>query len=71
MDTNRSYLDTTIKGEEGENLVLNINKDEINNLSNLILYNLDGEMLEILNNVNIGNVRIYQYALYDNYLLMV
>ena len=28
-------------------------------------------MLEILNNVNIGNVRIYQYTLYDNYLLIV
>jgi hypothetical protein len=78
MDTNRSYLDSITEGtegssvaEDGENLVLNINRDEINNLSNLILYNLDGEMLEILNNVNIGNVRIYQYALYGNYLLIV
>jgi len=74
MDNNRSYLDTITEDtevEEGENLVLNINKEEINNLSNLILYNLDGVILEVLNNINIGNVRIYQYVLYDNYLLIV
>tara|TARA_B110001469_G_scaffold95063_2_gene91043 strand:- start:6702 stop:11090 length:4389 start_codon:yes stop_codon:yes gene_type:complete len=74
MDTNRSYLDTITDGtevEEGENLILKINKEEINNLSNLILYNLDGEILEVLSNINIDNIRIYQYALYDNYLLIV
>jgi hypothetical protein len=75
IDTNRSYLDTITEEdegeEEGENLVLKINKNEISNLSNLILYNLDGEILEVLSNVNIGNIRIYQYALYDNYLLIV
>ena len=74
MDTNRSYLDTITEDtevEEGENLVLKINKEEINNLSNLILYNLDGEILEVLSNINIDNIRIYQYALYDNYLLIV
>jgi len=45
MDNNRSYLDTITEDtevEEGENLVLNINKEEINNLSNLILYNIRG-----------------------------